>query len=328
MHKKIILVTYTPGEEEREVYHDVLEGIANVRCLSGAAEDERSRLLEEAEIMVALSFSQKEIDPPEIASLKNVRFIQLIYAGADNIPFALIPESIVLASNSGAFAGPIAEHVLALILALAKNILPKYKSLCDGRFDRSGFNRKLKGGICAIIGLGGNGHEIAKIMRALGMKVYGINRGGKTESPVDFIGSVPDMQKVLQAADVVVVTTPLTRQTRHLFGKRELEWMKSDAILINVGRGDVIDPEALYNHLASNPDFGAGIDTWWSEPVEGEAFAVEYPFCELPNLIGSPHIADHVPGSMPNATRQALQNVRNYLLGEDIRGVLKRGDYL
>ena len=233
-----------------------------------------------------------------------------------------------MASNAGAFAEPIAEHVLALTLALAKNLFSKYKLLCDGRFDRSGFNRKLKDGICGIIGLGGNGRKIARIMRAVGMKVYGINRSGKTEAPVDFMGNVMDMEKVLQAADVIVVTTPLTRETRNLLGKKELAWMKPDAILINVGRGDVINPQALYEHLKSNPDFRAGIDTWWSEPVSQGNFTLEYPFCKLPNFIGSPHNADHVPGAILHATRLALENVKNFLLGEDIRGVLDRSDYL
>ena len=325
---KNILVTYAPGEEEKDIYREVLVDIANVHYLADKTVNERIELLNGAEVIIALSFSQKEIDPTEISRLKNVRFIQLIYAGADNIPFSLIPEDILLASNVGAFAEPIAEHILALTLALAKNLDSKYKILCGGRFDRSGYNRKLREGICGIIGLGGNGREIARIMQAVGMKVYGINRSGKTESPVDFVGNTRDMKKVLQAADVVVVTTPLTRETRNLLGKKELDWMKSDAILINVGRGDVIDQQALYEHLASNPDFRAGIDTWWSEPSSGEDFILEYPFCKLPNFIGSPHNADNVPGAMPHATRLALENVKKFLLGEDIRGVLNREDYI
>jgi len=325
---KNILVTYAPGEEEKDIYREVLEDIANVHYLADKTGIKRIELLNEAEVIIALSFSQKEIDPTEISRLENVRFVQLIYAGADNIPFALMPENIILASNAGAFAEPIAEHVLALTLALAKNLFPKYKLLCDGRFDRSGFNRKLKDGICGIIGLGGNGRKIARIMRAVGMKVYGINRSGNTEARVDFMGNVTDMKKVLQAADVIVVTTPLTRETRNLLGKKELAWMKPDAILINVGRGDVINQQALYAHLESNPDFGAGIDTWWSEPVSQGNFTLEYPFCKLLNFIGSPHNADHVPGAIPHATRLALENVKNFLLGEDIRGVLDRKDYL
>lgn len=323
-----ILVTYAPGAEELRIYRDMLEGIANVYYLAAATDIERSELFNSADVIISLSFSKKEIDSTEISRLKNVRFIQLIYAGADNIPFSLIPQDILLASNVGAFAEPIAEHVLALTLALSKNLISKYKILCGGRFDRSGYNRKLKAGICGIIGLGGNGREIARIMQAVGMNVYGINRSGKTESPVDFVGNTSDMKKVLQAADVIVVTTPLTRKTRNLLGKKELDWMKSDAILINVGRGDVIEQKALYEHLALNPDFQAGIDTWWSEPNSGEDFILEYPFCKLPNFIGSPHNADKVPGAMTTATKLALENVKKFLLGEDIRGMLNRDDYL
>ena len=326
--KKNILVTYAPSEEEKNIYREVLEDIANVHFLADKTGNERIELLNGAEVVIALSFSQKEIDPTEIFHLENMRFVQLIYAGADNIPFARISEDIALASNAGAFAEPIAEHVLALTLALAKNLFAKYKLLCEGRFDRSGFNRQLRDGICGIIGLGGNGRKIAEIMRTMGMKVYGINRSGKTEAPVDFMGTVTDMKKVLQAADVVVVTPPLTRETRNLLGKKELTWMKPDAILINVGRGDVINQQALYTHLESNPDFRAGIDTWWSEPTGKDAFNLDYPFFDLPNIIGSPHVADHVPRSMPHATRIALENVRNFLMGKDIRGVLNRNDYL
>jgi len=103
--------------------------------------------------------------------------------------------------------------------------------------------------------------------------------------------------------------------------------MKEDAILINVGRGDVINQKALYDHLKSHPNFRAGIDTWWSEPAGRGELELDFPFFELPNIIGSPHCADHVPQSMPGATRKALENVKRFLLGNNIRGVLDRNDY-
>jgi len=124
-----------------------------------------------------------------------------------------------------------------------------------------------------------------------------------------------------------VVATPLNRETRNLIGKIELEWMQEDAILINVGRGDVINQKALYDHLKSHPKFRAGIDTWWSEPADRGVLELDFPFLELPNIIGSPHCADHVPQSMSGATRQALANVKRFLLGNSIRGVLDRKDY-
>jgi phosphoglycerate dehydrogenase-like enzyme len=327
MNQKI-LVTYKPGVEEREIYREILEDLAQVHFLRDESKGDRIKLLNAADIIIALSFAKKEIDAAEIPLLQKVRFIQLIYAGADNTPFELIPPEIVLAGNVGAFARPIAEHVLALALALAKNLIPKNKMMQEGQFDRSGFNREIRGGVCGIIGFGGNGQEIAGTMQAMGMQIFGINRSGTTDFPVDFIGSVEDLRKVLEASHVVVLTTPLTRETKDLIGENELSWMKKDAILINVGRGDVINQKALYKHLKVHPDFCAGIDTWWSEPAGKEAFKLDYPFFELPNIIGSPHIADHVPQAIPYGTRRALENVRNFLMGNELRGVQSREDYL
>jgi phosphoglycerate dehydrogenase-like enzyme len=328
MDRQEVIVTYSPGTAEKEIYRNLLEDRAQVRFIKDASKNHRNELLKAADIIIALSFSQKEIDPAEITLLQKARFIQLIYAGADNIPFELIPHDIILASNAGAFAGPIAEHVLALTLALAKKLVPKIKQLQEGQFDRSGFNLELRGNVCGIIGFGGNGREIAKTMQAMGMQVYGINRSGKSDLPIDFIGSVDAMRKVLEASHVVVVTTPLTRDTKDLIGMQELNWMRSNAILINVGRGDVINQKALYEHLKANPDFSAGIDTWWDEPVDKVAFNLDYPFFDLPNIIGSPHNADHVPGSIPSATRKALENVKNFLVKNKIHGLIDRKDYL
>jgi phosphoglycerate dehydrogenase-like enzyme len=325
--KRNIVVTYSPRDEIRGIFEEVLGGLAEIHFLKEQKDQDRISLLEGANVLVGLSFSQKEIERREISHLRSLRFIQLVYAGADNIPFDIIPHDVILASNAGAFAEPIAEHVLALVLALAKNIIPDCRRLAEGRFDRTGFNRELRGGNCGIIGFGGNGRVIARTMQMMGMKIFGINRSGTTDVSIDFIGKVSDLRKTLEVSDVVVVTTPLTRDTRDLIGKKALEWMKEDAILINVGRGDVINQEALYNHLKSNPNFRAGIDTWWSEPVDKGEFVLDFPFFQLPNIIGSPHCADHVPRSIPRATRKALENVRMYLGGEEIRGRLNRDDY-
>jgi len=325
--KKNIIVTYSPDEAIKPIFPDILGELAHIDFLPGKNDSDRIRLVETADVMVALSFADKEIHKNEINHLRNLRFIQLVYAGADNIPFNLVPADIIMASNVGAFAKPIAEHVLTLTLALAKNLLPNNRMLGEGNFDRTGFNQEIRGGICGIIGFGGNGREIAKTMQAMGMKVYGINRSGQTDASIDFIGNDIDLKTVLKDSDVVVVTTPLTLKTRDLIGKKELEWMKEDAILINVGRGDVINQKALYDHLKSRPNFRAGIDTWWSEPADRGPFEPDYPFFELPNIIGSPHCADHVPRSMIGATRKALENIKRFLLGENIRGILNPNDY-
>jgi len=325
--KPNLLVTYSPKDETKKIFRDVLGEVAHIDFLPKKEASGRIRLLERAEVVVALSFAEKEIHRSEISHLRNLRFIQLVFAGADNIPFDMLPADAILASNVGAFADPIAEHVLGLVLALAKNLLTDYKKLAGGRFDRDCYNQELKGAVCAIIGFGGNGRAIARAMQAMGMQVFGINRSGTTDAPIEFIGKDTELKKALEMADVVVVTTPLNRQTRDLIGEKELGWMKADAILINVGRGEVINQQALYVHLKSRPGFRAGIDTWWSEPADRGRLALDYPFFELPNIIGSSHCADHVPRAIPKATRRALENVKRFLLGRDIRGVLDRNDY-
>jgi glycerate dehydrogenase len=325
--KKNIIITYSPDEAIKPIFQEILGELAHIEFLPGKNASDRIRLLESADVVVALSFSEKEIHESEINYLGNLRFIQLVYAGADHIPFGLISADIMMASNVGAFSEPIAEHVLGLMLALAKNLLPNNKMLAEGHFDRTCYNQELKGAVCAIIGFGGNGKTIARAMQALGMKVFGINRSGTTDASIEFIGKASAFRKALEIADVVVVTTPLNRRTRDLIGRKELEWMKEDAILINVGRGDVINQKALYDHLKSRPEFRAGIDTWWAEPADRGRLALDFPFFELPNIIGSPHSADYVPRAMARATGRALQNVKRFLMGKKIRGVLDRNDY-
>src|SRR5208283_154953 len=148
------------------------------------------------------------------------------------------------------------------------------------------------------------------------------------DESVDFIGTMNDLQHVLSSSEVVVITIPLTKATRHCIGKRELEWMKSDAILINVARGDIIAEEALYTHLLNHPDFKAGIDAWWIEPLHTGEFRTEYPFFSLPNVLGSPHNSTLVPGHRDEAIKRAAENISRFLNGVPVSGVVRRDDYI
>ena len=322
-----IAITFSPNARERRVIHTVLGDIANILYVPELKAPGREQVFRNADVILSKSFAETEILLQEIVALKRTRLIQLIFAGADRIPFAAIPENISVASNAGAFAEPIAEHVLAMTLCLAKSIIPRHVELGHGNFNQTVYNKELRGGICGIIGMGGNGVAIARLMKAVGMEVHGVNRSGTSPFPLDFMGAPADMDAVLRKSDVVVLTVPLTRQTFHLIGRHELQIMKPDGILINVARGNVVEQQALYHHLKSMPSFTAGIDTWWSEPADPSGFVLEYPFFELPNLLGSPHNADDVPGAMTAATKIAAKNIRDFLEGKAIKGEVNRADY-
>jgi phosphoglycerate dehydrogenase-like enzyme len=321
-------VTFTPDEKEIEVLKSTLDGISEICCLPGLDSAKRAGVLARADVVLARSLARAEVDPGEAAGLERAGLVQLIFAGVNNVPLDRLPAGVRVAGNAGAFAGPLAEHVLGMVLCLAKVMIPGHIGLAQGRFDFSVFSRELSGGTCGIIGMGGNGAAIARLMKKVGMRVVGINRSGTSTVDLDFMGTLADMDKVLETSDVVVLTVPLTRATVNMIGRRELELMKPDAILINVARGKVIDQGALYAHLKATPSFGAGIDTWWSEPGDPEGFTLDYPFFDLPNLLGSPHKADHVPAMMQRAVKMAAENVRDFLEGRPIRGEVDKADYI
>lgn len=221
-----------------------------------------------------------------------------------------------------------AEHVLAMTLALAKRLKVEHEKLAGGVFDQGVQNRSLRGATCGILGFGGIGQAVARLVRAFGMRVYAINRSGRGREAADYLGKLDDLEYVLRSSDVVVVTLPLSDATRGLIGARELGWMKPDAILVNVARGEIIAEEDLYERLRTHPEFMAGIDAWWVEPLRHGEFRVDHPFLELPNVLGSPHNSAMTSGAIDEGLRRAAENVRRYLTGEPVSGIVRPEDRL
>ncbi len=327
MDKKNVVITYKVPPPQKALFEELLGNECRLVFLAGLPASERKQALESADVLLSWNVP-REIQAAEYASVGRAKLLQLLSAGADHVPFANLPPHLVVASNAGAYAEPMAEHVMAMTLALAKHILFQNEKLKQGEFDQFSQNRVLRGMTAGIIGFGGIGRAVARLMRPFGMRILAINTTGRSDEPADFVGTPADLSRVLVDSDVVVLCLPLMKLTRNLIGKRELELMKPDAILINVARGGLIDEEALYRHAKSNLDFQAGIDAWWSEPFGHGEFHMEFPFLDLPNVIGSPHNSAVVPSILEDGARQASANVVRFLRGETLAAVVKRDDYV
>jgi phosphoglycerate dehydrogenase-like enzyme len=324
---RLVAVSYPADEEYSGINCEVLAGDAEIAYTFELDDAQRAATLRRADALIAWDLP-REIPAGALDQAAGLRFVQLLSAGVDALDFSALPHRLLLASNAGAYAGAMSEHILAMVLSLAKRLPQRHAALAAGRFEKWAPSLVLDGAICAILGFGGTGVATARAMTAFGARIYAVNRSGRTSEPAEFVGTLADLDRVLAVADVLVVSLPLTLATRGLLGGRELALMKPTAILVNVARGAILDQGALYEHLRTHSQFGAGIDTWWDEPAGDGPFRTDYPFFDLPNVIGSPHNSSIVPGTMLSAARLAAENMRQYLRGEAITGVVRRADYI
>jgi phosphoglycerate dehydrogenase-like enzyme len=304
-----VVVTFDPPPELRGV---IEEQLADVVYLSQAP---RAEALAGADALLAWSL-RRELSEEELGSLPPV-LVQLFSAGVEHTPFELLPPGMLVAANGGAFAEPMAEHVLGMTLALLKRLLQNQALLAQGTFDRHTLSRELRGSTVAIVGYGGIGRACGSLFEAFGAAVVPVTRE-----------NMGDLLSILPGADVVLVSVPLSKETRGLIGARELEAMKPDAILINVARGPIVDEDALYAHLQREPAFSAALDVWWDEPADGEPFRPRHPFLELPNVLGSPHNSGDTFGAFEVGARRAAENVARYLRGEQPLHLVERSEYV
>jgi phosphoglycerate dehydrogenase-like enzyme len=326
--RPLVVVTFRAGEELREAISGTLEEEAEVVYLSDLDQAQRAGALSSARALLSLGLERELEGQEEFDLIANVGLVQLESAGADRVPFERLAPAVAVASNAGAYAPPIAEHVLALALALAKRLPQNQAALARGEFDQRTLNGEIRGSVVGVLGFGGIGRASATLFRALGARIHAIGRDGSSAEGAEWTGTLADLDELLALADVLVITLPLTRSTRGLIGRRELELMKDDAILINPARAAIVDEDALYEHLREHPGFSAGIDVWWQEPRGHGSFSTQRPFFELPNLLGSPHNSAITRGTLASAARDAAENVRRFLRGDPPRNLVDRGEYV
>lgn len=261
------------------------------------SEEEQIRLVRDVEVILCVSLSEKVAQ-----AAKRLRLIQKIGAGVDAIPFNVLRDDVLVANTSGANPVPLAEGAVALVLALAKRIVQRHNGFPpSGRETRERVRGvELRGKKVGIIGLGHIGLEVARLLKAFDMRILALKRHPseplETQLDLDFLGGPDNLDYLLQESDFVVVTVPLTPQTRGMIGERELHLMKPTAYIVNVARAAIIQENSLYRALKEGWIAGAALDVWWPahwwDPAwnpNGAPVHSKYPIWRLPNVIATPH---------------------------------------
>lgn len=262
--------------------------------------------------------------PPikDLGKAVSLRWLQIASAGANRYVEA-VPPQVTLTNASGVFGIPIAEHVFAMMLCLTRGIPTALRAAGDHVWEPEATRKtldELHGSICGVVGLGDIGTEVAKRAHAFGMRVMAVKRsvGGKPPF-VDELADIGGLDRLLGVADHVVITLPGTPHTRHLIDARRLSLMKPGAYIYNVGRGSVIDEDALIKHLRDGRIAGAGLDVFEREPLPADS-----PLWDMPNVIVTAHRAGSTPRHGERLAEIVLRNLAHYLAEEPLQNVVDR----
>jgi phosphoglycerate dehydrogenase-like enzyme len=267
-------------------------------------------LLARAEVLLGYPGEDPEQLAAAVRAAPRLRFVQAMFAGAgQQLAAARLPqadlERIAWTSSSGVHAAQLAEWSLFGILALTKGLPRLLADKAARRWPHYPLD-EVRGTTLLVAGLGEIGREVARLAEALGMRVLSLTR---TEG---------DLDELLPQADSVVITLPATDETRGLFDRRRLRSMREGSILVNVGRGAVVDEQALVEVLRDGPLRGAALDVFAQEPLPPES-----PLWELDNVVLSPHTAAFSTRENERVVDLFADNLRRYLDGRELRSRIR-----
>src|SRR5215469_15808513 len=203
--ERLVAVSYPVDQEYTKVNSEILGDDAEIVRTYELDAAGRARALRDADALLAWDLGE-EIPPGALQRAGRLRFVQLLSAGVDAVDFTALPERLTVACNAGAYAGAMSEHVLAITLSLAKHLPQRHAALAAGRYDKWLPALVLDGSVCGILGFGGVGAATARLMRAFGARIHAVNRTGRTSEPVEFVGTLADLDQVLAEADVLVIS--------------------------------------------------------------------------------------------------------------------------
>ena len=280
-------------------------------------DDERARGLAWCEVAYTWTLT-----PAELHRAPGLRWLHTSAAAVETLCLPeLAARNVVVTNTRGVQSVPIAEHVLAVILAFAKQLPFVFENQQKARWSQGEFVGArlpwlLRGRTLGLIGVGTIGLEIARRGHALGMRVAALRRRPEqgTGEAVDLVFAPHELADLLAQTDVLVVAAPLTRDTLGLIGAPQLARMRRGSYLINVGRARIIDTDALVASLQSGHLGGASLDVFPQEPLPSD-----HPLWACPNVILTPHTSGFRAGHWDDVVAVFADNLRRHERGEPLR---------
>jgi D-3-phosphoglycerate dehydrogenase / 2-oxoglutarate reductase len=298
-----IILAGTPAERQLRALGDL-----TVHGERGAhEEDELARRVGDADVVLTLRASSR-FSERVIAACPSLRFISVWGSGTDNIDRAACESrNIAIANTPGVNANAVAEHTLALMLAVTRQIPAMDRKVRDGQWPRA-MLVQLEGKTLGIIGFGAIGQRVAALALAFGMRVL-VTTWRPHDGRVTSAGAVPvALDTLLRDADVVSLHLRLTPETSGILSRERFALMKPLAFLINTARGALVDRSALLEALRDGRLAGAGLDVFHEEPVPADDALLT-----LPNVVLTPHNAGTTREVVDLGLRRAVENVERFV---------------
>lgn len=290
-----------------------------VHFVSAHSAQELQQALPSAQVLLGWDFRAAEL-ATLWSSAENLQWIHWCGAGVDALLFdELVNSDVVVTNARGSFDAPMAEYALGLVLSMAKDFV--------GTLDaqrRHEWNyrtaQSIQGKKALVVGIGSIGRAIANMLRAVGMQVSAVGRRARSDDiDFDHVHGIDELDQLLGLADYVVLITPLTEQTRGLFNAARLSCMKADACFINLGRGALVDEDALVSALQHKRLAAAALDVFQQEPLPADSV-----LWDTPNLIVSPHMSGDVHDYRETMAAQFVDNLRRYRASEPLYNVVNK----
>ncbi|SEH47969.1 Phosphoglycerate dehydrogenase [Mycolicibacterium rutilum] len=265
------------------------------------------------------------------ATAEKLRLIHVAGAGTDKIDFTAVPPEVLVA-NTFHHERSIAEYIVSAAVLLRRDFLAQDRALRDGRWATSVYDVSipqlptLGDARIGFIGFGHIGQQTWQLFRAFGCSGVAVTGSGQVpECGLHWAGDTGELDRLLDECDVAVVSAPLNSQTAGMIGAEQLRSLGADGVLINVGRGPLVQEQALYDALRGRVIRAAAIDVWYRYPSGGgQSAPSELPFGELPNLLMTPHSSGITRDTFEGRADDIAANIRRLSRGEALANVVNQ----